>query len=789
MAGVGSVLAPSDTGSQATVTRAPAEATIALTVAAACGCMLVLIPAALLLHPGRPWSGLSVALGHRNQSVKTALYAVGFLVVLPGTLLAVPRLADRLAAGKNARAVPLLASGLWLALCMLIIAARISARLPWGDGLGTVLVAACCWWLLALALIGRALAGREWPLLLAAVRAGPAVTVAAGVGTAGVVLSVTRLQGLSATALLLGALVAIGSVEVYRRVPARPLPVRTAVVVEVLIALLLFLAAPDLAIFGQGQTPFPAAYYHLAISGQENYLLGPANQLLHGGTMLVNTVSQYGVGSIYLLAAWFHLAPIGYGTLGFLDGVLTALSILAGYWLLRLAGVSRLLGAIAMALGVISLLYNRTFPVGSLAEHGPLRFGLPLAVILVVLLGLRFPHRAAGARIGVLLLLAVTSIWSVEAFAYTVFTLACMAAVRVLTLDRGLRRRWMRSWAVAALGGCVAAQLALALATLAATGQLPDWGQYLAYFNSFIFGGLADVSYPFAQWSPGLAVGALYLASAVAITLLLARVSSLRQRESQVLTALAGTTAYGIALYSYFDSRSATYLLLYVALPALLVGVLWLSLLLRLSRRAIPAAGARVLAFALTIGILVLAAAWSPISGRLSDSALAYVVPGGPSLRTALHRLWHPPPLDPLAPEGQRLLARFMPGAQRSLVLALDQGDLETEILVRSGRGNLLPIGDSVAESLVPSARVPVLRSAIAGLRPGQRLLIDQAAESYLHSLRSRPFLDPLATPNPNIGSGLEEWILGQIARRFAIRTVYDDGHGFIVAQLEPRQG
>src|SRR5581483_5562415 len=163
MAGVGSVLAASSRGSEATVARAPAEATIALTVAAACGCMLVLIPAALLLHPGPTWSGLSAELGHRNQSVKTALYAVGFLLVLPGTLLAVPRLADRLAAGENARAVPVLASGLWLALCVLIIAAHISARLPWGDGLGTVLAAACCWWLLALSIVGRALAPREWP--------------------------------------------------------------------------------------------------------------------------------------------------------------------------------------------------------------------------------------------------------------------------------------------------------------------------------------------------------------------------------------------------------------------------------------------------------------------------------------------------------------------------------------------------------------------------------------------------------------------------------------------------
>jgi hypothetical protein len=613
--------------------------------------------------------------------------------------------------------------------------------------------------------------------------------VAAGVATAVVVLCLTRLHRLPVTALVVGAVVAIGSVEVYRRFSLRPLTRRTGAVVEALIALLLFLCIPDLVIFKPAQTPFLTAYSHLAIAGQENYLLGPANELIHGGTMLVNTVSQYGVGSIYFLAGWFHLAPIGYGTVGFLDGILTALTFVAGYCLLRLVGVSRLLASTAMALGVISLIYNRTFPVGALAEHGPLRFGLPLAVLLAVAFGLRFPRRAAAARWGLLLIVAVASIWSIEAFAYTVFTLACMAAVTGASLPTELRLRWLRRWALAAAGAVLVAQVVLALATLAVTSRFPDWGQYLAYFNNFIFGDLANVSYPFARWSPGLAVGALYLSSAIGTTLVVTRLPSVLARESQTMVAIAGTTAYGISLYSYFDNRSSTYLLLYVALPALLTGVLWLSLLLRLSRRAMPAVGPRVLAFALTIGIVVLAAAWSPTAERFSDSALASIVPGGRSLRSALHRLWHPPALDPRAPEGQRLLARYMPGQDRSLVLALDSGDLETEILIRSQRGNLLPIGDSVEESLVPTAREPILRSAIARLHAGDRLLINQTARNYLNTVRSRPSYDPLAAPHPNLVAGLEEWVLSEIARRFKVRTLYDDRRGLIVAQLEPRLG
>ena len=73
----------------------------------------------------------------------------------------------------------------------------------------------------------------------------------------------------------------------------------------------------------------------------QDFLLGPTNQLLGGGALMVNVpVSQYGVGYIYLLAGWFHLVPIGYGTYGFLDGLVTALFYVAGYAILRLAGGS-----------------------------------------------------------------------------------------------------------------------------------------------------------------------------------------------------------------------------------------------------------------------------------------------------------------------------------------------------------------------------------------------------------------------------------------------------------------
>ena len=120
-----------------------------------------------------------------------------------------------------------------------------------------------------------------------------------------------------------------------------------------------------------------------------------------------------------------------------------------------------------------------------------------------------------------------------------------------------------------------------AAATLAATGRLPDWGEYLAYLRAFLFGGLGDLTYDVPRWTPGLAVGAAYLASAAALVELARRRGPLVERERPALIAITGVTAYGSALMSYYVDRCLDHILIYIALPVLLAGALWLGLLLR----------------------------------------------------------------------------------------------------------------------------------------------------------------------------------------------------------------
>jgi hypothetical protein len=255
-------------------------------------------------------------------------------------------------------------------------------------------------------------------------------------------------------------------------------------------------------------------------------------------------------------------------------------------------------------------------------------------------------------------------------------------------------------------------------------------------------------------------------------------------RHAALIVALAGTTAYGIALLSYTQNRSSTYLLPYVALPALLAGVLWLTLVLRSPEVAPRTLRLGSLAFVLSVGLVLLLSAL-PVGDRFSRSALAHAYPGS-GLDAAVSRLWHPPPIDPRAPAGERLLDRYMPGQRHVLVLLPKSPELAVEILMRSERANRLPIGNPVEESFVPSVWVPPLRRAIGRLQPGDRVLIDTTTLTVLAALRARPDFDPLA--DPQIGSDpLEEWILLEIARRFEFRPVGRGGAGFIVEELVRR--
>lgn len=761
--------------------QAPLGATVALTVSLALAAFGIVLAAVLLVVEPTPVPGLTTLA--QRQDAETALYLVAFAVVLPLALLTGPRVADSIAQGPNGRAFTLLAAVLAGTLAVAVLVARL---LP-DDGPGTALGALAVWSAAAMTILARARSSNAWPWALrAAGRAGWAWR-AAGALVLVSLLAFASLDSISAVPLALGAAACLGILALHWRGKRLPRVSRAwGLAVDLAIVFAIALLVPDLLIFEPGGG-LDAAFKASVIQFHQDFLIGPANQVLAGDAMLVDTSSQYGVLPIYLLAGWFGLAPIGYGTLGFLDGVLYVLTFGAGYCVLRLAGASRVLAGGALALAVVALIWALEYPVGGLLQHGPLRFGLPVALILAAAAGARWPDRSRVAQGVALAIVGLSSIWALEAFAYTVVTFAGVVSLQAWAHPGPRRIGWAAAQGGVALAACAAAHVVLAVATLLFAGELPDWGQYLDYLDALLVGGLADITYDFPAWSPGLVVGAAYAASAVGVVLLAVRRSELIERERPAITALAGTTAYGIALFTYFDNRSAADILPYVCFPAIVLGALWLSLLMRGSltdSRRVRLGG---LAFTLAVSLLVLATAWSTVAERFPRTPLGYAVPGGESLGGAMSRLWGPPPIDRRAPIGQLLLDRYMPGQERVPILV--SPELGVEILIRDGRAHALPFADPVQDFFANHPTEGEMLDAIAQLEPGDPILMQTTGLEVLDELQSQPSRDPIADPlpvaSPDTLTGQQQWLLQQIAARFRLRVIHQDEQGFVVVELE----
>jgi hypothetical protein len=273
------------------------------------------------------------------------------------------------------------------------------------------------------------------------------------------------------------------------------------------------------------------------------------------------------------------------------------------------------------------------------------------------------------------------------------------------------------------------------------------------------------------------------LVMVIALVLVLWRARRFAVRERTTMVALAGLTTDAVVLLSYSDNRASTYLVAYVALPLLMVVTLWLHLLLHRSSTR-PAVRTGGLAMASTIAAVLVAVAWPSVGGRFSRSLLAHAYPGG-GLRAAFHQVLHAPPVDPRAPDGERLVNEYLPG-RRILILIPLYPDLATEILIRDGRANFFFSGDPKADSYVPSVWTGKVERQIAGLRSGTRVLVDRSALLFLAESRLQPGRDVVANPI-GLGDPEVEWILQHLQRRFNFVPVHTGPDGFVVERLVAR--
>jgi hypothetical protein len=585
-----------------------------------------------------------------------------------------------------------------------------------------------------------------------------------------------------AGALGLSVAVAGGVAMLYARVRAPELPARAALAFDLVVSALIVLLVVDVVGYtsdgpqlssGSGLAPEvvrPAAQIHL------DYFLRPVNDLLHGRPLLVESASQYGVLNFHLLAAWFQLAPIGYGPLGLFAGLLTAAQYVAGYWIVRLAGFSRVLAAAALGTAaVVTVLAGYGSPA-FFPSTGGLRFGLPFAAVLAVLLTARRSGSAATFGPVSLVILGASALWSAETFIYVAAAVVSMAALDAVVSSGSVRQAGRRLGGDLARGALAiaAAHLLFGLVTLLLAGSWPDWGWYVEFFRAYSTGGLSQALA--APWSPVWLIGAAYFASFAGLAAIAASARAFALERRVTLLAMAGMSGAGAAFLSYFVGRSLDVLLVFVSLPAFLLGAIWLSL--ALNTGSVPRA-TKVAAVALASWLVVLgvALAWPQASDRWPRTALAHVAPGGRSLTADLARVWDSPPMDPRSQAGERLVREHFHEPGPALVIA--EADLAQEILAGTGRGNALPLGMALEDELLFERAVRRVRQATDELSPGTMMLLQRDAFTDVP-----PQVGVISVIGGPRLSRVQLAAADAIASRFELEPVAKGAEGFEVVRL-----
>src|SRR5207248_8911588 len=125
-------------------------------------------------------------------------------------------------------------------------------------------------------------------------------TAGAGALVLGSLLTLTNVTSLSAGVIVVGGAATVSVLIGFERIHLlRPGRVG-GVGLDVIAVALLLLAVPDIVVYTSSRV-IPTSYFPPGIiQFQQDWILGPANQLLGGGALLVNVPSsQYGVGLVY----------------------------------------------------------------------------------------------------------------------------------------------------------------------------------------------------------------------------------------------------------------------------------------------------------------------------------------------------------------------------------------------------------------------------------------------------------------------------------------------------------
>jgi hypothetical protein len=443
----------------------------------------------------------------------------------------------------------------------------------------------------------------------------------------------------------------------------------------------------------------------------QSFYLGPANRLLHGGSMLVDGFSQYGILVIYFIAFLVksRLMPLTYQGFSLAIAVLMVIQFSIIYLFLITLVKDRFYAILLLVLTLLLGIFGSLGVVQAFPSTGPLRFGLAYLVLAAVFLRHRFLRLDRAVLILEYFLVGITSLWSFETFVYTAFMYLGICLFE--SLGKSVRFRqilWSFICRLFWLFVTIAIfQSLFALGTYVRAGAWPDWGIYFGFIKLYTGGTGGYYSLLIEPWSPWIFPVAVYFVSLMVFVFRYLFLKNLAYSPESEL--IFGLTFFGIAQYTYFLGRSHPNNLYHISAPAVIIAGYWFVKLI--SQKSLPASFRGVIKFVFysAAALSILATLPSFVTKYRQDHTGFKIV--FETFQTVvidhsidLERQWavlrdsfigESPPA--LVSDSVELLRKYTPGQREATVFLPAQ--YMTETLILAGRVDRFPINDPYEDS------------------------------------------------------------------------------------------
>lgn len=299
-------------------------------------------------------------------------------------------------------------------------------------------------------------------------------------------------------------------------------------------------------------------------------IIGPVNDVLGGKTPLVDSISQYGVLSTYVLALIFKFIPLTENNFFWLNYTSTIAAYTLYYFILKKWLKDRSLAILGIYLVLTQNFFSQVTSPLVFGQISFLRFGWWIVILTFILFGNQIAIKPQFRKLLGLILIGMALFWGFDSGVYVLLSyLGYQLVATFLTEERSDQK--LKKISVNVIQVTVTILLffiGISLFTFLRSNHPPDWGRFMIASRMFLSGwGLV----PVPLWGPIiLFIGILGIAYIYILFKLISKAKVNEKNEPSFLI-LSYITAYAILQTIHYLGRSVAGNAHVIVLPIILV--------------------------------------------------------------------------------------------------------------------------------------------------------------------------------------------------------------------------